>query len=106
MSTDTATEKTTITEAEALLAQRHPRMGHYGYSVLRGSALLSGADLQGKASEYGSSYYETRQKVIAIVEECGGHIRKGPHGKLTIEWADLPEGAEYSVCALGDCWKY
>jgi len=107
MTTAAETNTDRLDAAKALLAERHPRMGTYGWSVLSSHRDVSGADLTGKARSYGASYARSRKIVAEAVRDAGGHIRcRLPDRKLVICWDDVPEGAKHNTCSVGDCWIY
>ncbi len=57
----------TAARIEAALAKHMPRAGGVARAIAYGNARLSGADLQGKARQWGARYATTRRKVIAAL---------------------------------------
>lgn len=87
-------------KVEKALASLSPR-AHYARAVVEGKQALSGADLRGKARQYGAHYYRQRLAAVKAAVEAGAHIRRGAHGKLTLEWGRIPAGARGDRCAMG-----
>jgi len=56
--------------------------GQYARDVLSGRQAWSGADLQGKAREYYSSYARQRVKAAAALRNAGGTILRCEHNRL------------------------
>ena len=76
--------------------------GRYQRDVLLGQALLSGADLKGRAREYSGRYKASRESVLARALEAGfeyriegGTARSGP---MRIVWTSAPP------CPCSDWW--
>lgn len=94
--------------AHDILSAERPRLGRYAHDVIDGRQRLSGADLKGRASSFGPSYRRARLAAVDAIEQAGGHIRRDPsrHGRLSVEWGEIPNGARSDRCAVGDCWVY
>jgi len=89
-----------VIDVQAVIATIDPK-ATYLLSLLKGERALSGADLKGAARTYSGKYRETRRWAADLCRKAGGHIRKGPHGKLTLEWSRAPRGAGHGSCPIG-----
>ncbi len=56
--------------------------GAYAKHVVTGQQRWSGADLRGKAKNYGSSYGRQRRKALKALEAAGGEVVAVEHGRL------------------------
>lgn len=95
---------------ERVMARGRRGRARWGYSayaeaVAAGKRALSGADLEGTARLYSDLYAETRKKVAAAWIAEGGHIRRGAHGRLSLEEGPPPSGAKAGHCAAGPTWE-
>ena len=102
---ETTKTETKADRMNAALGEINDNAG-YQRNIILGRQALSGADLAGKARKYGSKYFLSRAKAIDIAQAYGAHIRRGAHGRLVLEWGDVPEGARRVSCALGEAWAY
>lgn len=62
---------TYYTSEDAMNAALRCARGHYQEALLHGEALWSGADLKGKAKQYGVSYHRSRENLLARLEAAG-----------------------------------
>lgn len=85
--------------------QADPR-ATYLLAVLKGERALSGADLKGTAASYWEDYRRSRRKAAEICREAGGHVRKSPKGKLTLEWTIAPRRAKKVESSVGAAMAY
>jgi hypothetical protein len=67
----------TINKALALLSPRQ----RYAAAVLSGERAWSGADLRGKARQYGGDYYRQRLSAEAALRKAGGKLLYIEHGR-------------------------
>lgn len=56
--------------------------GAYAQNVVTGQQRWSGADLRGKAKNYGSTYARQRRKAEKALEAAGGEVVVVEHGRL------------------------
>jgi hypothetical protein len=56
--------------------------GAYARAVVAGQQRWSGADLRGKAKNYGSTYARQRHKAEKALEAAGGEVVVVEHGRL------------------------
>ena len=56
--------------------------GAYAQNVVTGQQRWSGADLRGKAKNYGSTYARQRHKAEKALEAAGGEVVVVEHGRL------------------------
>ena len=56
--------------------------GAYAKAVVTGQQRWSGADLRGKAKNYGSTYARQRRKAEKALEAAGGEVVVVEHGRL------------------------
>ena len=56
--------------------------GAYARDVVTGQQRWSGADLRGKAKNYGSTYARQRRKAEKALEAAGGEVVAVEHGRL------------------------
>ena len=96
----------TRSQSERIKSAEMSARGQYARAVIRGEQMLSGADLRGKAREWGGVYRRQRQLAVDLARQNGAHIRRCKNGYLRLEWGDVPEHSRESECALGTCYVY
>lgn len=76
-----------LTEAElAAVLDRLPRRSTYARDYAQGRCRVSGADLTGKARQYGARYHASRRAVEALAVAVAGELIRveGRHGAVSL----------------------
>lgn len=76
-----------LTEAElTAVLYRLPRRSTYARDYARGQCRVSGADLVGKARQYGARYFASRRTVEALAAAVAGELIRieGRHGAVSL----------------------
>ncbi len=70
-------------------SRRYPRRkSGYGEGIILGNYRLSGADLKGKAKQYGSTYAQYRSDALAIASQFGGYETSTKKGMRVLKFPD------------------
>ena len=76
-----------LTEAElTAVLDRLPRRSTYARDYARGRCRVSGADLTGKARQYGARYFASRRVVESLAAAVAGELIRveGRHGAVSL----------------------
>jgi hypothetical protein len=94
-----AEEAEVIEEALALCR------GSYQRNLVMGQESWSGSSLQGKARNWGTSYFRSRKALLRRIEEAGiGYLTIEDRGKIVLEFGRPPGYYVETRIACGTAW--